>query len=126
MAIILTLIHEADGVFGASFPDYPTVVAGGASAEEALARSRDALGAHFEAMIAEGIPIAAPGQVVLAEIAPDVVGIAHVEVDIPSKAQRVNVTIDEDLLASIDRAARAVGETRSAFLARAARERLAG
>lgn len=44
----------------------------------------------------------------------------------PARAVRVNTTIDESLLARIDRAAEAAGETRSGFIAEACKTRLAG
>ena len=39
---------------------------------------------------------------------------------------RVNVSLDEGLLARIDKAAARAGQTRSGFLASAARERIKG
>ena len=44
--------------------------------------------------------------------------------DLPARAVRVNISIDEHLLDAIDRAAEAAGLSRSAFLAAAARQRL--
>jgi hypothetical protein len=43
----------------------------------------------------------------------------------PARAARINITLDESLLGRVDRAAEAVGETRSGYLAGAARRRLA-
>jgi hypothetical protein len=43
----------------------------------------------------------------------------------PARAARVNITLDETLLARVDRAAETAGETRSGYLADAARRRLA-
>ena len=51
--------------------------------------------------------------------------IAAVEVELPGRAVRVNISIDESLLERVDRAARAAGQTRSSFLAEAVRRRLA-
>ena len=44
--------------------------------------------------------------------------------DLPGRAVRVNISIDEHLLDAVDRAAEAAGLSRSAFLAEAARQRL--
>jgi hypothetical protein len=52
--------------------------------------------------------------------------VAIVTLDLPGRAVRVNISLDETLLDQIDRAARARGESRSGFLASAARSRLAG
>ena len=44
----------------------------------------------------------------------------------PGRTVRVNVTVERGLLEQIDEAAEARGLTRSAFLAQAAREKIAG
>jgi hypothetical protein len=59
------------------------------------------------------------------DVAQDAV-VSLVPVDLPGKAVRVKVSIDESLLDRIDRAAKARGETCSGFLAAAAKARLAG
>jgi hypothetical protein len=50
--------------------------------------------------------------------------LAMVPFDLPARAVRVNVSLDEHLLAAIDRAAAAEGRTRSGFLADAARRKI--
>jgi hypothetical protein len=52
--------------------------------------------------------------------------VVAVEVELPARAVRVNVSLDENLLQAIDRAAAGAGQSRSAFLAEAARARLRG
>ena len=52
--------------------------------------------------------------------------ITLLDVDLPGKTVRVNITLDEGMLGRIDRAAAAIGESRSGFLVSAARSRLAG
>ena len=49
---------------------------------------------------------------------------ALIEVEFPGRALRVNISMEEGLLSRVDRAASASGQSRSAFLADAARERL--
>lgn len=129
---VYALVHEENGAFGISFPDFPGCTSTGASAEEALERGRVALAFHIEGMIEDGEPM--PRLRPLAELRADPdfrdaaegAAIALVPVDLPGKVVRVNVSIDETLLDQIDRAARAEGKSRSAFLASAARGRLAG
>jgi hypothetical protein len=58
------------------------------------------------------------------EAAEDVT-ILLLDVDLPGRTVRVNITMDEGVLRRIDRAAGAAGETRSAFLVTAAKARLA-
>jgi predicted RNase H-like HicB family nuclease len=126
MALVLGVIHRVNGVFGVSFPDYPGVAVGGASIEDALARSHDALLTHFEGLLEAGLDVPQPRNFVTFDNDEGLVGAHYVDVPIPAKALRINISMDEDLLGKVDRAAKAAGETRSAFLARAARERLAG
>jgi predicted RNase H-like HicB family nuclease len=131
MAIVLGLIHGEPGNYGISFPDFPGCVAGGDTIDEAIARGHEALYMHVETMVGEGMPIpelrgidAVRADPDYADEVADAVTVAAIEFDLPAKAVRVNVSIDETLLRRIDSAARAVGESRSAFLAAAARERL--
>ncbi|MBN9022639.1 MAG: type II toxin-antitoxin system HicB family antitoxin [Rhizobiales bacterium] len=124
------LIHEQDGRYGISFPDFPGCISGGASLDEALARGAETLTFHIEGMIADGDPL--PVLRTLEQLRQDAgfledaegAVIAAVPVELPGRAVRVNVSIDEHLLDAIDRAARAAGQSRSAFLASAARARI--
>jgi predicted RNase H-like HicB family nuclease len=130
MAHVYALIHEADGAFGISFPDFPGVVSGGRSLDEALMRGARTLAFHLEGMSEDGDPL--PHIRSLEELRKDrrfradAKGsvIAAVPFDLPGRAVRVNVTIEEHLLEAIDRAAEASGQSRSAYIASAARERL--
>lgn len=131
MALAIAYIHKAvpEGedapVYGLSFPDFPGIAVGGRNEDELRARGRDALESHIAVMIAEGLPLPRPGVIVEGpEDRTGFVGVTYVEFDLPTKTQRVAITLEEDLLTRIDRAAAAIGETRSGFLARAARERM--
>ena len=132
MAEVYALLHEEEGAFGISFPDFPGAVSGGASAEEALARGRDTLAFHVAGMLEDGDPL--PHLRSLAELRADPevqeamqdAVVTLVPVDLPAAPVRINISIDANLLQRIDRAAKARGETRSGFLATAAKSRLAG
>ena len=50
--------------------------------------------------------------------------LALIPVEVPGKALRVNISLAESLLARIDKAAARSSQTRSGFLASAARERI--
>jgi predicted RNase H-like HicB family nuclease len=127
---VLALLHEEDGSFGISFPDFPGVVSGGKTAEEAIRRGRDTLAFHVAGMVEDGDQLPAlrthDGLRKDPELRDDLAGaiIAFVQFDLPGKPTRINISIDETLLKSIDRAAEATGETRSGYLAKAAKERL--
>jgi len=124
------LVHEVHGAFGISFPNFPGVASGGTNLDEAVERGTQTLAFHVEGMIEDGDAL--PLLRTLQELRKDrefraeskSAVIVAVPVELPGKAIRVNVTIEEHLLDAIDKAAVRVGQTRSAFLATAARARI--
>jgi predicted RNase H-like HicB family nuclease len=128
---VFALIHEEGGVYGISFPDFPGCISGGSSPDEALARGRETLAFHTAGMIEDGDALPVLRSLTELRAAPEFRAdsegavIALVPIDLPAKPVRINVSIDESLLDRIDRAAKACGETRSGFLAAAAKARLA-
>lgn len=133
MATVIALIHGEPGKYGISFPDVPGCVAGGETVSEAIARGREGLSVHLEAMARDNVPMpvlrdldALRAEADLAEDFADAVMVAALDVDVQGRAVRVNITLDEGLLARIDRRVAELGETRSGFLATAAKARLAG
>jgi len=130
MARVVMLIHEEDGAYGASFPDFPgaTTVAG--DLDTLYRKAAEVLAFHVGGMAEDGDDIPTPRTLDALRRDPafraDSEGalVGLVEADLPGKAVRVNVTIEEGLLRRIDQAAQATGESRSGFLARAAKARL--
>ena len=122
------ILERGEHGFGLFFPDLPGCVSAGETAEEAARGGAEALALHIEGMIEDGDELPTPST--LDELAVDdgVQELARMLIGAtpPSRAARINVTIEEGLLARIDRAAEESGLTRSGFLAQAARERLAG
>jgi predicted RNase H-like HicB family nuclease len=128
---IVAIIHRSATVFGASFPDLPGCIAAGETEQEVLVNAAAAVMFHLENMAGHGdaIPMPRPLDQVRAdsEFTDDFQGsvaVALVPYTPPGKSLRVNITIDEHLLAAIDQAATASGATRSGFLADAARAKL--
>jgi predicted RNase H-like HicB family nuclease len=135
---IWALIHEdrarnGKKVFGISFPDFPGVASAGASVDDAIERGRATLAFHVEGLMEDGMPI--PQRSTLEAIRSDPewqteirdinhVALVKIPFDLPGKTVRINLSIDENLLSAIDRAAEAVGQTRSGFLAESAKARL--
>ncbi|CAA7618623.1 type II toxin-antitoxin system HicB family antitoxin [Magnetospirillum sp. UT-4] len=110
-----------DGPIGVWFPDFPGCVTAGASVEEALLNAREALQFHVDGMIEDGEAVPGPSRY---EDLPDDAGhlrLALVGVRLARRAKRINITIDEALLARIEARTNNV----SGFLAEAARDRLA-
>jgi predicted RNase H-like HicB family nuclease len=128
---VVTLIHEEKGVFGASFPDFLGCITVADSLDAIVPKAAEVLAFHIEGMIEDGLPL--PPVRTLAQLRKDPAFradcagamIVLVPYAPPARAARINITLDESLLARVDRAAEAVGETRSGYLADAARRRLA-
>lgn len=120
------LERDAEGGFGLIFPDLPGCVSAGETAEEAARGGAEALALHLEGMIEDGETLPPPSALDGIPSDPEVNEAARmlVSATLPTRAARINVTIDEALLSRIDRAAEESGLTRSGFLAQAARERL--
>ncbi|MGH6872947.1 MAG: type II toxin-antitoxin system HicB family antitoxin [Rhizomicrobium sp.] len=137
--IVWALVHEDEGpkgrVYGISFPDFPGAISGGRTIDEAIARGRETLAFHVEGMFEDGEP--APPLRSLEELRADKdisremrdvkrVCLVEVPFELPGKPVRVNISIEDRLLDAVDRAAQARGQSRSAFLAEAAREKIKG
>jgi predicted RNase H-like HicB family nuclease len=130
MPLAYALIHEEGGVFGISFPDFPGAVSTGRSEEEAIRKGAEVLTFHVAGVVEDGDPL--PTLRSLAELKHDRTFravakgavIALVPFDMPGKSVRLNISMDENLLNAVDRAAQAAGQSRSAFLAEAARQRV--
>jgi predicted RNase H-like HicB family nuclease len=132
MAVIVALVHGEKGVFGVSFPDFPGCVSAGTTISEALRRAPEALASHLEAMADEGYAMpeireldAIRADPYFSEDFSSAALTAAVEAELPGRASRLNISMDEHLVARIDKRARELGESRSGFLAAAAKSRLA-
>ena len=118
MSEYIALIHkEPSSDYGVSFPDFPGCITAGVTLDEAQREAVEALALH-----GESIPEPASLDAVMAQRENrDAVAFL---VPLPvrqARAVRVNITLPEDVLAEVDRAAGLQGLSRSAFLARAAR-----
>jgi predicted RNase H-like HicB family nuclease len=129
---VIAIVHEEAGVYGASCPDLPGCIAAGDSLDEAMQRGAAAAAAYINSLIEDGEPI--PVLRTLDQLKADptfredaedgmIVGLP---IDLPGKAVRVNVSLDENLVGAVDRAAERAGLSRSAFLAAAAKAKLGG
>ena len=115
--------------YGVTFPDFPGCVSVVGSIERAIEHGHDALAAHIELMLEDGDPIPEPSPI--GAPLPDWLGgrgeVAFhtlVRVELPGRAVRLSITMDEALAGAVDRAAAEQGFTRSGFLAEAARRML--
>lgn len=130
MPATYAMIHEENAVFGISFPDFPGCISTGDTAEEAIANGAEALTFHVFGMVEDGEALPKPRGLAELRADPNFLAdskgavIALVPYEVPGKSVRINISIDENLLSSIDRSADASRESRSGWLADAARQRL--
>lgn len=124
MAVVYypAIIERASDGYSVFFPDLPGCVSAGKTVQEAARAAEEALSAHLVLSIDHGDPIPAPSDLDNIPLDPDVDEVARVLVraEKPGRSVRVQVTMDEGLLAAIDR----VASNRSGFLADAARAAL--
>jgi predicted RNase H-like HicB family nuclease len=128
----VAFVHkEPDSVYGISFPDFPGCISAGATLDEALAKASEALQGHVQMMEADGETVPPPRNIdaivsdnALAEDREGaVLSVVPLIRDLGSTT-RINVSLDLGLLEAIDEEARVRKQTRSAFLASAARREL--
>ena|SRR5206468_8048865 len=110
-------IEGEEGSFSVWFPDFPGCVSAGDTIEETIESAHEALAFHIAGMIEDGEQIPAPSQPQLEDGS---IAVAMVGASLPGKKKRVNVMIDEGVLAAID----AVSANRSQFLETAALKEL--
>jgi predicted RNase H-like HicB family nuclease len=125
MAIIYypAIIERAGDGYSVFFPDLPGCTSAGDTIQEAARNAEAALAGHLLVSIQHGDPVADPSDLDAVERDPDVDEAARilVRVDKPGRSVRLNISLDEGLVAAIDQ----VASNRSRFLADAARVALA-
>lgn len=116
------IVERGTDGFGVFFPDLPGCVSAGRTIHEAARNAEEALSGHLVTSSEHGDEIPAPSDLDAVERDPDVDEAARmlVRADLPGRFVRLNITLDEALVAAIDR----VAPNRSGFLADAARDAL--
>ena len=117
------IVERGINSFGVYFPDLPGCVSAGLTAQEAAMGAEEALNGHLAVAAEYGDTIPNPSDIdaIEATEGSEEVGRLLVRGDRPGKAVRVQLSIDEGLLARIDR----IAKNRSRFMADAARAALA-
>jgi predicted RNase H-like HicB family nuclease len=125
-------LHTDDGVaYGVTVPDLPGCFSAGDTLDDAIENAKEAIDGHVELLVEDGGDVPVPGAVAAHAANPDFAGAVWAVVDVPIEqylgpAQRVNITVPAAMLDRIDKFAEARGESRSAFLVRAAQAAMAG
>lgn len=117
------IIERGPEGFGVYFPDLPGCVSAGRTVQEAALGAEEALAGHLAVMAEYGdaIPDASDIEAIEAEKGSEEVARILVRGERPGKAVRVQISMDEGLLARIDR----IAGNRSRFIAEAAAAKLA-
>lgn len=110
--------------FSVFFPDLPGCVSAGDDLQDAANGAAEALELHIRGMIEDDEVLPDPSPIDRLTVDPEVQEAARVwvPVELPGKAIRVNISMDEGLISRIDRAASRLGMTRSGLLAFGARK----
>ena len=112
--------------WGVVVPDLPGCFSAGDTVEQAFANAIEAIEAHCELLIEDGLDIPIPRPLNEWQKSTEFTGWVWAIVDAPIEkyfgpAEKINITLPRLLLAKIDNYAKAHGATRSGFLAEAAR-----
>ena len=129
----VALLDGTAGAYGVVVPDLPGCAAMGKTVEQALRNAVAAVRDWVEDAVTDGDAVPRPRTADRVRSDPDVAaalaeGAAIMIVPLireTGRPAKANLSIDEGLLTSIDEAAAARGMTRSAFIASAAREKIA-
>lgn len=128
----IAFIHkDPDSIYGVSFPDMPGCISAGDTIDEAVRSAVEALSGQVRMLEADGEPVPPPRDFDAIMSDPDLAGDREgaMTTVIPlvrdrGSTVRVNVSFDLGLLEAIDAVAKDRGQTRSAFLASAARREI--
>jgi predicted RNase H-like HicB family nuclease len=110
---------------GVVVPDLPGCFSAGDTLDEAIAAAEEAAAAWIDAVLDQGGAIPAPTPLDTLRADPRFEGWVFAVVDIDpalldDRAERINITLPRRVLARLDAAARAAGETRSGYIAKLA------
>lgn len=120
----VVLHKDENSDYGVTVPDLPGCFSAGETLDEALEGAVEAIECHIEGLLIDNEPIPPMQSLDEHRQNPDYAdGLwAIVTVDLSTlsgKAQRVDITLPEGIIAMMDRMASTDGETRSGFIAQA-------
>ncbi len=122
----LALVREEDGGYTVSFPDIPGCYTEADSVSELLSNATEALSGHIKCMVDDGDNIPEPSSLksvkVLAKKEKDVAIVFPVDIYMPRKTERINITTTGDKLEAIDNYAKKHRISRSELIVNAALE----
>ena len=125
------VIHkDPESDYSVTIPDLPGCFSAGATIEEAINMAQEAAECHVEGILIDSEPIPTPSDIEVHKDNPDFKGAiwAIVEVDISKlslKSKRINITMPERLIRTVDQYAKRCGSSRSGLLSQAVTEYMA-
>ena len=125
------VIHkDPNSDFGVTIPDLPGCFSAGSTIEEAINMAQEAAECHIEGLLIDSEPIPMPSDIEVHKDDPIFKeGIwALVEVDMSKlslKSKRINITMPERLIKTVDQYAKRYGSSRSGLLSQAITEYMA-
>ena len=130
---IVAIVHRENGIFGITFPDLPGCVSVGETLDELLQNGREALDLHLEGMLEDGEAVPTVRSIDQLRADPDLADdfrdaelVTVMPVELPGRAVKVTITMEENLFHRLNAAAERQGYTRSGFIADAVRRKLRG
>jgi predicted RNase H-like HicB family nuclease len=116
--------------YGVTIPDLPGCFSAGSTIEEAMNMAQEAAECHIEGLLIDSEPTPAPSEIEVHKDNPHFKdGLwALIEVDISKlslKSKRINITMPERLVRTVDQYAKRSGSSRSGLLSQAVTEYMA-
>jgi len=116
--------------YGVTIPDLPGCFSAGSTIEEAMNMAQEAAECHIEGLLIDSEPIPVPSEIEIHKDNPQFrEGLwALIEVDISKlslKSKRINITMPERLIRTVDQYAKRYGSSRSGLLSQAVTEYMA-
>jgi predicted RNase H-like HicB family nuclease len=126
LAYFTAILEKAEDGYCVFFPDVDGCTSAGDTIAEAVQNATEALATHFELTAEAGEPLPTPRPPEAVTIDSDIVEAARmlIPVELPGRAVRVNISMEEGLLNRLDQAAKASSLTRSGLIADAVRSAL--
>ena len=125
------VIHkDQNSDFSVTIPDLPGCFSAGSTLDEAITMAQEAAECHIEGLLIDSEPVPTPSDIEVHKDNPLYDGgiWALVEVDISKlslKSKRINITMPERLLRTVDQYAKRYGSSRSGLLSQAITEYMA-
>jgi len=125
------VIHkDPNSDFSVTIPDLPGCFSAGSTLDEAITMAQEAAECHIEGLLIDSEPVPTPSDIEVHKDKPLYDGgiWALVEVDISKlslKSKRINITMPERLIRTVDQYAKRFGSSRSGLLSQAVTEYMA-